>query len=296
MVGSVVLPTIFTLGQFFVLGDGKFVGHLMGGKPADAKLVAMVNEVANRANYDPPAHIFEIPTEEMNAFAAGFRRKGTAVAVTSGLRKALNERELKAVLAHEMGHLLAKDTVNNMHMAATIAGLGGVYSAGKVLWRSNEREKSREKRGEDGGTRNVAVLGLGLMGAGLASQGIAHLLRLGTSRRHEFSADAVARELYGADTMISALRKIDNSVARGIKRDALGVRGNAFAHMYISNPSSSAATFSAVTKGRHGRTPSWAQKVLKLFSTHPSLEERVEALQSQKRQSILDQVKQDIAQ
>jgi len=276
VVGSIALPTLFTLGQFTFLGDGKFVGESMGGKPADAQLVSMVNEVALRANYDPPAYVFEIPTTEMNAFAAGMRKSGTAVAVTSGLRRALSETELKAVLAHEMGHVLARDTSKNMHMVAAAAGLGGLYTAGRQLLRSDSSSSSSKKKKKGDQEGSSAMLGLGLMGAGLAGQGVAHLLRLSSSRRHEYAADAVASELFGPDAMISALRKIEASTMHGVRRDALNAKGGAFAHMYISNPSPMAAAFSA----NKDSSVRWIGKALRLLSTHPTTDERIEALRS----------------
>merc|ERR1712196_138297 len=78
------------------------------------------------------------------------------------------------------------------------------------------------------------------MGAGLFSQATAHLLRLGASRRHEYAADEVASQLYGADAIISALDKIHVSAARGAKRDVLGARGGAFSHLCIASYSGGA--------------------------------------------------------
>jgi len=277
--GSIALPTAWVLGEFAFLGNGKWVGKLMGGKPADTKLVSMVHEVARRADYPSPAHVFEIPTKEMNAFAAGFGKRGTCVAVTSGLRAALTEQELNAVLAHEMGHILGGDTSKNMHMAAAVAGLGGLYSAGRAILRSagSSSSTSSKKDKESGGS--LAPLGLGLMAAGLLSQFSGHLLRLGVSRRHEFAADAVATELYGADAMVSALNKIHASAARGVKRDVLGARGGAFAHMYIA-PDPSAVVMPAVPgSGGFARKDGWLQRAFNLLSTHPTLDERVAAIQ-----------------
>mmetsp|Transcript_45828 Transcript_45828/g.103235 ORF Transcript_45828/g.103235 Transcript_45828/m.103235 type:complete len:266 (-) Transcript_45828:650-1447(-) len=170
--GSIVIPAAFVLGEFLLLG-GQIVGKLMGGKPADASLRSMVNEVARQAHFDPPKHVFEIPTREMNAFAAGFRKADTCVAVTSGLRSALTDRELKAVIAHEMGHLLAQDVVKNMHLSVAVAGLGGLYSAGRQLLSSSPANR-KKKEGESG----RLSLGLGLIGAGLVSRAAGMLQRL----------------------------------------------------------------------------------------------------------------------
>lgn len=238
----------------------------------------LVQEVAALARYDPPAHVMVIPSKEMNAFAAGFRKSGRCVAVTSGLRDGLTERELKAVIAHEMGHLLARDTTKNMHMSVAVAGLGGIYSAGRALLESS-RSIQRDK--EKDGINLTGSLGLGLMAAGLCSQLAAHLLRLGTSRRHEFTADAVASELYGAEAIISALKKIHSSASRGVRRDALYARGGAFAHMYISNPGPHVALIQGMVESK----VTWVQKALRFLSTHPSLDERVDSIRKRSRRA-----------
>lgn len=277
--GSVAIPTIIVLGEFVLLGDGKFVGRLMGGRPADERLVSMVNDVAARAQHDPPAHVFEIPTNEMNAFAAGFSKRGTCVAVTRGLRQELTDRELKAVIAHELGHLSGGDTMKNMHMAAAAAGLGGLFSAGRTILRSDSRSRNKKDKDKDS-SGSLVPLGLGLMGAGLVSQFTAHLLRLGASRHHEYAADKVASDIFGADTMVSALNKIHASAARGIKRDVLGARGGAFSHMYIApDPSVFRAGAKADASNAIPQV-SWARKALNLLSTHPTLDERVHAIRA----------------
>merc|ERR1712118_366322 len=90
-------------------GGGERVAKMMGGKKADAYLTDLANGVSTKAGLPPPAHVYEIPTNELNAFAAGFGRKDATVAVTSGLRKALNKKELEAVIAHEIGHIRHSD-------------------------------------------------------------------------------------------------------------------------------------------------------------------------------------------
>ena len=88
-------PTAVLLTEFALFGGGKRVASLMGGQPADAQLTDLVHEVARKANVRPPAAVFEVPSDEPNAFAAGFSEKDSAVAVTTGLRRALRPLELK---------------------------------------------------------------------------------------------------------------------------------------------------------------------------------------------------------
>ena len=87
-------------------------------------------------------------------------------------------------------------------------------------------------------------------------------------------------KLFGADAMTSALRKIDAlAAARQGSRDHLGARGNAFAHSYISNPGSRHAAAAASREG-----VSWWSLITRTFDTHPSLEERVDAIRSSSQQ------------
>merc|ERR1719409_591460 len=139
---------------------------------------------------------------------------GGTVAVTSGLRSILTTDELKAVLAHEMGHLRHRDVARNMHVAIASAGLGGIYSAGRVLLDSSSRRRrsSRSKKKDDDGDSSAA-LGLALVGVGLTSQALAHGLQLAASRNSELEADRAAAEAFGAATLISALRKISSEAA-----------------------------------------------------------------------------------
>lgn len=270
LAGCFVAPTVMLIGEFMILGGGQRVAKLMGGQPADAHLTGIVHEVARKANMRPPAAVFEVPTEEPNAFAAGFSERDTSVAVTTGLRRALTTSELKAVIAHEMGHIQARDVNRNMHLAAVFAGLGGAYEAGRMLLKSKPGKK---KKSEDKDS-SVAV-GMALMAGGLFAKVGGEMLRCGQSRRAEFRADLMGAKLYGADAMASALRKIDALTAGSrASRDRLGARGNAFAHAYISNPGSRHAA--AVGASREG--DSWWSRLSRVFDTHPTLEQRVESI------------------
>merc|ERR1719421_169715 len=93
--------------------------------------------------------MYEVVSKEPNAFAAsGFRGRDATVAITTGLREILSADELRAVLAHEMGHLRHRDVMRNVHIAAAAAGLGGIYQLGKSIMEEEERaERERKRRG-----------------------------------------------------------------------------------------------------------------------------------------------------
>jgi len=274
LAASVAMPLVVSIVEMIVFG-GPRVARIMGGKPADARLQALVAEVANKASLPPPAHVFSIDTDEMNSFAAGLFHRDRTVAVTRGLRDALTENELKAVVAHEMGHLQYADVSRNMHLAAAAAGLGGIYHAGRALLRtSSSSSSSKKKKNKEDSGGSLATLGLGMMAAGVVTNCGAHLLKLGLGRDAEFRADAVAAELYGPETIASALRKIHRP---GAKRDKLGARGNAFAHLYIAPEPLAAAA--AAARAAPPQKRSWWRSWSRVLSTHPSMEERLDALQ-----------------
>merc|ERR1719240_2218938 len=207
----------------------------MGGQPADASLTELCSRVSDRAGLPPPKHVYEIPTAELNAFAAGFGRGDATVAVTSGIRSALSTKELEAVVAHEIGHIRHSDMTTNMHAAVAIAGLGGLYELGRFLVNTESQTERESKSDDKGSSGSTASLGLMLMLGGTVTRSLAHLLQLSISRGAEYDADRVAAEVCGPDAMISALSKIQRRAETAPPRDRLAARGNAFAHAYISN-------------------------------------------------------------
>merc|ERR1719359_1683301 len=150
---TVGLPVLMTLGQLAYFG-GPGVAKAMGGQEStDRRLIRLAHEAAEAVGVKAP-FVYEVPSREPNAFAtSGLTSKDTTVAVTTGIREVLTDNELKAVLAHEMGHLKYSDVVRNMHIAAAGAGLGGLYETGRMLLRSSDSKGSRKKKdkNEDSG-------------------------------------------------------------------------------------------------------------------------------------------------
>jgi len=282
--GCVAVPAGFVLLQLLLMGGSGVAKH-MGGVPADASLTALAHDAAAAVGVPPPRHVYEIARQEPNAFAASglFGSSQTTVAVTSGLRGALTTRELQAVLAHEMGHLRHNDVARNMHVAVAVAGLGGIYKAGRIFLdaslRSDKKESKSEKDKNEGGG---AALGLALMAGGLGAQAVAHLAQLAASRGSELQADRAAAEAYGADALISALRKIDAAAARApADLRASGAAAGLMAHAMISGgPSdSSSASAAAATSGVDGGVGFFG-RLGRMLSTHPPTSARVQALEN----------------
>jgi len=247
-VGFIVVPAGILLVEYLFLGGGERVAKMMGGKKADEYLTNLANGVSTKAGLPPPAHVYEIPTNELNAFAAGFGRKDSTVAVTSGLRKALNKKELEAVIAHEIGHIRHSDMSTNMHVAVAIAGLGGVYEVGRFLARSDSGSRKKDKDSDS----SAASTGLMLMVGGAVTRVLAHLMQLSMSRTAEYDADRVAAQIVGSDAMISA-----------------------FSHAYIS----SGVTDEVKAKGKEPNALEKAGEAIGgLMRTHPRTADRIAAL------------------
>lgn len=269
MAWTVGVPVVSVAAQLLTLG-GPGVAKSMGGAPADETLCRLARKAADAVGVPPPQHVYMIDKQEPNAFAAsGFGSSATTVAVTRGLRDLLTVEELGAVLAHEVGHLKHRDVSRNMHVAIAISGLSGVYEAGRILLDSSSRSSRKSSSDKDKDNSGSVALGLGLMGLGLASQGVAHGIRLAASRTAELKADMAAAEAFGADSMISALRKIDAAAGRRPADLRKSAAGKAYAFAMLSD-GSSPTTKKAVSV--------WS-RVARAFRTHPPLAERVEALE-----------------
>lgn len=258
----VLAPTITTAVSAYMLG-GKGVAESMGGEPAPTSIVSAARKAANAVGVEAPAHVYLLDKREPNAFAAGLRSSDFTVAVTSGLVRLLDERELLAVLAHEMGHVAARDVARNMHVSIAAVGLGGVYEAGRWLSSGNKRRKNDD-------SDSKGSLGLMLMAAGVCTQSIAHLLQLGASRGAELRADRIAAEAFGADAMVSALHKIHKHAHAADLRSSASGRKLAFA--MISDGSSHQ------TSSSEPQAPGLLHRLASLLRTHPPVESRVRAL------------------
>jgi heat shock protein HtpX len=199
-----------------------------------------VQEIAQRLHIQmPEVWVYEAP--DPNAFATGPSKNNSMVAVSTGLLNNLNEQEVKAVLAHEMGHVYNGD----MFTTTVLAGLMNTFVYFISMW---VRRLFAE--------RDQAMLGMVLSIVLQIVLGILAMIPImWFSRRREFGADAFSARVYGKDAMISALRGIERWVTR------------AQPEYTTQDP---LVTFKI--SGKTGGTMS-------LFASHPSIEERVAALQ-----------------
>ena len=189
-----------------------FVLRLYRARPhKDKKLHAMIGKLARKHDIPEPKLYF-VDTDVPNAFATGRSPKRSAVAVTRGLMEKLDDKEVEAVLAHELSHVKHRDTLVST-MAAT---LGGALTWLAYLFWFGDNEN-----------RNIVSYLLLFILAPLAAM----LIRLSITRSREYLADRGGAQIADPMKLASALEKISASVKHS------PARGNAAAsHLFIVNP------------------------------------------------------------
>lgn len=211
----------------------------------------------------PTPKIGILEDDSLNAFATGWKPKDSWIVFSRGLINKLDRREIEAVAAHELSHIMAKDT---LLMAAVIVYAGAVLAVGEIILRSARGGKNEKGNGQ------LMLVGLALYLVGLI---VLPLVRLALSRRREYQADAGSVTLTkDRDAMISALRKID--------KDARieSIQKSAMADMCIADPFVEPMAFGGdgapLPRKRGGGL---SAMVAGWLSTHPSVEQRVKALE-----------------
>jgi heat shock protein HtpX len=217
------------------------------------QLYEIVERLTRKAGLPMPK-LYVIPSETPNAFATGRNPKHAAVAVTQGILRALDWRELEGVLAHELSHVSNRDILIST-IAAAIAGI--ISSLGHMIqWGAMFGGLSRRDDDRGGGA-------LEMLAWAILAPIMALIIQLAVSRSREYAADASGAELIGdPDPLADALVKLEQA------NQAIPYQygGPATAHLFIVNPFS----------GTGGM-------IMNLLSTHPPLEERVRRLHEMKR-------------
>jgi heat shock protein HtpX len=231
----------------------KIVLAAYGAQPIDEasapRLYATVHRLATRAGIPMP-RVYLIQSETPNAFATGRNPEHAVVAVTEGIMRILDEEELEGVLAHELSHVKNRDVLIST-IAATLAG-AITYLAHMAQWAAMFGGHRRDDD-EGGGTNPIAAIILAIV-APIAAM----LVQMAVSRSREFQADATGARVAGKPWgLAKALEKLQMANQAMPMADATP----ATAHLFIVNPLS-------------------GQTLMRLFSTHPPLEERIARLRA----------------
>jgi heat shock protein HtpX len=209
----------------------------------EPRLHDLVAELAHDADIPPP-RVFLIDDPQPNAFATGRNPAHGVVAVTTGLLDLLPARELRGVLAHELGHIRNRDILISS-VAAALAALitYGAHALSFQALFGGDRDED-----EGGGLLMALVAPL-----------VATLVQLGISRAREYQADATAAELTGdPEGLARALIRLEE----GVEALPPATAQPATASLFIVNP----------LAAHHS--------VFRLFSTHPATEDRVARLRA----------------
>jgi heat shock protein HtpX len=210
-----------------------------------ARVYPVVAGIAQRMGIPMPK-LWVLPEESPNAFATGRNPNHASVAFTVGILRLMDDRELEGVIAHELGHVLHRDILISS-VAATLAA--ALTYLGQMAFFFGGRRSDDD---EGGGS---PIAGLLMMILGPIAAG---LIQMAISRTREYSADAASVRYTGSPNgLISALQKLETWSKRIPLEDA----NPATAHLFIVNPFS-------------------PEGVKRLFSTHPSTEERIARLEA----------------
>jgi heat shock protein HtpX len=252
--GGMFIALIFAGGMnfFSYWHSDKIVLKMYKAHEADSKsapeLYGIVGELAQKAGLPMP-RIYIIPQQAPNAFATGRNPDHAVVAVTEGLLRYMNNREIAGVIAHELGHVKNRDILIGS-IAATMAGaimMIANFARFAAIFGGISRDE-----GEGGGI-------FGLIAMSIIAPVAAMLVQMPISRSREYMADATSADITrDPDGLASALEKL-GSYGKKIPMEA----EPATAHMFIANP----------LGGRRGLTH--------LFSTHPPIEQRIARLRGQ---------------
>jgi heat shock protein HtpX len=207
-----------------------------------SRIAPIVSRLAQRMNIPMP-RLWLIPDNSPNAFATGRDPQHASVAFTAGILSAMTDDEIEGVVAHELGHVLHRDILISS-VAATIAAAITFLARMGFFFGGSRNDDERE----GGGAGGIFMLILAPIAA--------MLIQMAISRSREYEADAASARYTGnPNQLISALRKLD-AYSKRMPLDATP----STAHLFIIQPFT-------------------GESLMRLFSTHPSTEERIARLQ-----------------
>jgi heat shock protein HtpX len=249
---GMTIAFIFALGMnFFAYWfSDKIVLKMYGAKEVTESeapdLYRLVRRLAQKAEIPMP-RVYLINQDQPNAFATGRNPQHAAVAVTTGIMRILSQEELQGVIGHELSHVKHRDILIST-IAATIAGAIS-FLAQMAQW---AMIFGGHRGDDDEGGSPIAAIIMMIVGPIAAL-----IVQMAISRSREYAADEGGAKIAGNPRYLSEALKKLNMASQKIPMNA----NPATSHMFIVNPLSGGG-------------------ILKLFSTHPPIEERIARLES----------------
>jgi heat shock protein HtpX len=256
VIPAFAIAILMTIGSYYA--SDKIVLAVSRARPVTKEeypyLYNVVEGLAIAAGLPKP-RCYIIDDTAPNAFASGRNPKNSVIVVTKGLLQKLNRAELEGVIAHEMSHIKNYDVLVQT-LAVVMVGVVILLSdwiLRSFFWGGGRRRSSNRQGGNAGSILIVVALVLAVL-----APIIAQLLKLAVSRKREYLADANGALLTRYPPgLASALKKL------AADKEPLDAANKATAHLYIVNP----------LKDIKGQMNT-------LFSTHPPIQKRIEALEN----------------
>ncbi len=219
----------------------------------DLQLTNILDALMVASGLEHKPRLYVVESSQPNAFATGRNPENAIICVTTGLLQKLDYYELEGVVAHELSHIKNYDIL----LSAVISVMVGfVIMLSDIFTRAMFYSSKKDRDDDNKGNGILMIIGLVFL---ILSPIISNLIQLAVSRRREYLADATAVGFTrNPDGLISALKKISADDSK------LDVASQSNAYMYIANP---------FPKKR-------VKEASSLLSTHPSVEERVAALEN----------------
>lgn len=259
---SIIIALIFSIatawGSYYY--SDKIVLASCKARPAtreeDLKLVNILDALMVTAGLTKKPDLYVVEDAQPNAFATGRNPEHAVICVTTGLLEKLDYYELEGVIAHEMSHIKNYDILLSAVVSVFvgfIVMLSDTFS--RILFWGGTKDRDSDSKA------NGILMLIGLICL-ILSPIFGTLMQLALSRKREFLADSTAVEFTrNPDGLISALQKLEADP------NELETANSATANMYIINPFKK--------NGEKGK-----KKTSSLWSTHPSTEDRIEALKN----------------
>jgi heat shock protein HtpX len=251
---SIIIALIFSIVSAYLsyYNCDKIVLSMNKARPATQEEYKKLNNILDSlivsSSLEHRPQLYVMDDNQPNAFATGRDPEHSVICVTTALLDKLEYYELEGVIAHELSHIANYDirlSAIVTVMVGTIVMLSDMFTR-TFMYRDNDRDSDSK------GNAIIMLIGLICL---IISPIFAKLLQLAVSRRREYLADATAVQYTrNPDGLISALIKISRDP------NELKNASKSTAHMYISSP--------------------FRDKKTSLFSTHPAIEDRIQALRN----------------